>query len=255
MVSASKMKGDMHRLENGKHFGHSSVDMIFKTDVYMQRKAPSENPDAGQLIVPITSDRGLCGGINSGILREMKTYIAENNREAINIFTIGEKGTAGCYRPYPDLLAESAQGLSVPCNFAQTLALTQKIIGLAEGKDKIVIYYNEFINSIVSKIRRVELMGRERFMESMKFQRLYEMRRPDSRTTNPAIYELYVGANLFHARLQNAASEQSARMNAMENASSNAGDLIEQLQLEYNKARQARITSELVEIISGAAAV
>lgn len=81
------------------------------------------------------------------------------------------------------------------------------------------------------------------------------MELPDATTNVPALYELYVSSNLFHAQLQNAASEQSARMNAMENASSNAGDIIDGLVLEYNKARQASITMELVEIISGASAV
>ena len=98
-------------------------------------------------------------------------------------------------------------------------------------------------------------MSKSRFLESMRFQKLYELKLPDGWTSNPAMYELYIASNLFHARLQNAASEQSARMNAMENASSNAGDIIEQLQLEYNKARQAAITQELSEIVGGAAAV
>jgi F-type H+-transporting ATPase subunit gamma len=81
------------------------------------------------------------------------------------------------------------------------------------------------------------------------------MKRPDASTSNPALYDLYVASNLYHAQIQNAASEQSARMNAMENASKNAGEIIDHLTLEYNKARQARITMELVEIISGANAV
>ena len=124
MVSASKMKGDLFRLENGKDFAHESVDMIFKCDTYMQRKTPPESSDQKQLIVPVTSDRGLCGGINSGILREMKAYVADQQRENCELFVIGEKGSAGCARPFPDLLRESVQGLSTPCNFAQTMALT-----------------------------------------------------------------------------------------------------------------------------------
>lgn len=89
----------------------------------------------------------------------------------------------------------------------------------------------------------------------MQYQRLYEMEIPDANTTNPALYELYVASNLYRAQLQNATAEQSARMNAMENASKNAGELIDKITLQYNKARQARITMELVEIISGANAV
>ena len=89
----------------------------------------------------------------------------------------------------------------------------------------------------------------------MKFQRLYNQKQPDKNTSNPALYELYLTSNLWIAFLNNAASEQSARMNAMENASKNAKEIVEKLNLLYNKARQARITMELVEIISGASAL
>lgn len=101
----------------------------------------------------------------------------------------------------------------------------------------------------------MELLPKKRFLETMKFARLYNQTRPDKNTSNPSLYELYLTANLWVAFLNNAASEQSARMNAMENASKNAKEIMEKLTLEYNKARQARITMELVEIISGASAL
>ena len=89
----------------------------------------------------------------------------------------------------------------------------------------------------------------------MQFAKLYNQTIPDKNTSNPALYELYLTSNLWVAFLQNAASEQSARMNAMENASKNAKEIYDALRLQYNKARQARITMELVEIISGASAL
>lgn len=101
----------------------------------------------------------------------------------------------------------------------------------------------------------MELMPRKRFHDVMKFSRLYDQKLPDKNTSIPAIYELYLTSNLWIAFLNNAASEQSARMNAMENASKNAREIVEKLNLLYNKARQARITMELVEIISGASAL
>ena len=104
-------------------------------------------------------------------------------------------------------------------------------------------------------MRKVELISRKRFLETLKYGHLYEQKRPDKATSNPALYDLYVASNLWVAMLNNAASEQSSRMNAMENASKNAGEIVEKLNLEYNKARQARITMELVEIISGASAL
>ncbi len=98
-------------------------------------------------------------------------------------------------------------------------------------------------------------MPRKRFLDTMKFAKLYNQTRPDKNTSNPALYELYLTSNLWVAILNNAASEQSARMNAMENASKNAREIVEVLNLQYNKARQARITMELCEIISGASAL
>ena len=98
-------------------------------------------------------------------------------------------------------------------------------------------------------------MPKKRFLESMKFARLYNQTRPDKNTSNPSLYELYLTSNLWVAFLNNAASEMSARMNAMENASKNAQEIGEKLDLEFNKARQAKITMELCEIISGASAL
>lgn len=101
----------------------------------------------------------------------------------------------------------------------------------------------------------MELMPRKRFLDTMKFARLYNQQRPDKNTSNPALYELYITSNLWVAFLNNAASEMSARMNAMENASKNAKEIIEKLNLDFNKGRQAKITAELCEIISGASAL
>jgi len=117
------------------------------------------------------------------------------------------------------------------------------------------VYYNEFKTAISQIIRRMELMPRKRFIDTMKFARLYNQKLPDKNTSNPALFELYLTSNLWVAFLNNAASEQSARMNAMENASKNAREIVDKLNLQYNKARQARITMELVEIISGASAL
>jgi F-type H+-transporting ATPase subunit gamma len=126
---------------------------------------------------------------------------------------------------------------------------------VSANSDKIVIVFNRYKSAISSEIKKIEVMPKKRFLESMKFQRLYNMSRPDASTTVPALYDLYLSANLYTALLNNLASEQTARMNAMENASKNAGEMIGKLQLEYNKARQSKITSELCEIISGASEV
>lgn len=256
MVAAAKMRGELKRLDDGKRFGYKSVDMIFKSDAYLQRKAPHhESHEASELLVPLTSDRGLCGGINSNVVRELKTYVKEKNRAKVRIIPVGEKGSIAMIRPFPDLIKNSISDIGSPCNYPTIMGIADQVQRQSDGFDKIVVYYNEFQSAISQTIRRMELMPRKRFLDTMKFSRLYSQKLPDKNTSNPSLYELYLTSNLWVAFLNNAASEQSARMNAMENASKNAREIIDKLNLEYNKVRQARITMELVEIISGASAL
>lgn len=255
MVAASKMRGDLMRLEAGKHFGHNAVDLMFKCDTFMQRKQIEIPAEPTELLVPITSDKGMCGSINSGIIRAMRAYVGERNRSKLSVFAVGDKGAVGLTRPMPDLLKIGISEVSTPYNYPTVMALSEHIIKNGESADKIVIFYNEFKSAISTIIREMELMPRRRFLETMKYGKLYDQKLPDKNTSNTALYELYVTSNLWVAFLENAASEQSARMNAMENASKNAGEILEKLTLQYNKARQARITMELVEIISGASAL
>ena len=112
------------RLDAGKHYGYNSVDMIFKSDTYLQRKAPSaEVHDASELIIPLTSDRGLCGGINSSIVREIKNYVKDKRRDKIKILPVGEKGTSAMLRPFPDLIKFSISDVPSPRNFPIVMAI------------------------------------------------------------------------------------------------------------------------------------
>ena len=255
MVSASKMKGDLARLAAGKEFGANAVDMLFKSDQFMQRKMPPEPQDPAILLVPISSDKGLCGATNSTIVRNVKSYVQGVNRSKAKIFSIGEKGSVGFVRPFPDLLKTSISQVGTPYNYPTVMAMSTHISEMSQDSDKIVVVYNEFKSAISSVVRYMELMPKKRFLESMQYAKLYNQTLPDKNTSNPALYELYLTSNLWVAFLNNAASEQSARMNAMENASKNAKEIFDGLTLQYNKARQARITMELVEIISGASAL
>jgi F-type H+-transporting ATPase subunit gamma len=229
---------------------------MFKSDQYLQRKAPlADIHDASEFLVPLSSDKGLCGGINSTIVRELKNYAKDKNRSKLRIMPVGEKGSMGMIRPFPDLIKNSISDIGSPCNYPTIMAIADQVQRQSDGYDKIVVYYNEFKSAISQVIRRMELMPRKRFLDTMKFSRLYSQKLPDKNTSNPSLYELYLTSNLWVAFLNNAASEQSARMSAMENASKNAREIVNQLNLQYNKARQARITMELVEIISGASAL
>jgi F-type H+-transporting ATPase subunit gamma len=107
MVSASKMRGDLRRLNDGKNYGCDAIDMIFKSDLFMQRKMIAEVADPVTVLVPLSSDKGLCGAVNSTIVRECKKLVTSQNRQKYKIFSVGDKGTVGLTRPFPDILKVS----------------------------------------------------------------------------------------------------------------------------------------------------
>ena len=235
MVATSKMKGDLKRLADGKEFGVSSIDNLFNSDTYMKDRIQNVSGGA-ELLVPITSDKGMCGSINSGIIRDMREYVGQRERAKLAIMSIGEKGSVGLQRQMKDILKIGISEVATPYNFPTAMALGENIVRESEihNSDKIVIFYNEFVSAIKTNIRHLELMTRKRFIGSFANMYLYHMNKPSA---TPALYDLYVSSNLWVALLNNAASEQSARMNAMENASKNAGEILDGLTLKYNKAR------------------
>lgn len=115
----------------------------------------------------------MCGGINSGIVREIKVYVKDKNRNKIKILPIGEKGSVAMIRPFPDMIKFSISDVPSPRNFPVVMAIADQITRTGDSSDKIVIYYNEFKTAISSIIKRMELMPKKRFLETMKFARLY----------------------------------------------------------------------------------
>jgi F-type H+-transporting ATPase subunit gamma len=127
------------------------------------------------------------------------------------------------------------------------------VIENAKDCDRTLLIYNEYKNVISQIQRKVEVMNRNEFVQTFKYVTKHD---PDEMVQfTDLFYDFYISSVFYNAFLNNIASEQSSRMNAMENASKNAGEILETLTLDYNKARQAKITMELCEIISGAAAV
>lgn len=144
MVSASKMKQDLQRLDAGKNFGVNAVDMIFKSDQFMQRKMGQDPSDPASVIIPITSDKGLCGAVNSTIVREVKKLAPEINRSKTQIFSIGDKGSSGFVRPFPDMLKTSISQIGTPYNYPTVMAMAVHITNMSKDADKVLIIYNEF---------------------------------------------------------------------------------------------------------------
>ena len=154
MVSASKMKGDLRRLHAGRHFGCDAVDMIFKSDQFLQRKMPAELAEPSQVFVPITSDKGLCGAVNSTCVREVKKIMAGvTNRSKHKIFSIGDKGSSGFTRPFPDILKESITKVGTPYNYPTVMSMAVHVTEMSRDSDKITVIYNEFKSAIAYETR------------------------------------------------------------------------------------------------------
>lgn len=169
---------------------------------------PSEPLEPSVVLVPISSDKGLCGAVNSTIVREVKKIVKHApQRNKIRIFSIGYKGSTGLLRPFPDLLQTSISGVGTPYNYPTIMAMAVHISAMSNEADKITVVYNEFKSAISYVVRHMELMPRKRFLESMKFAKLYNQTVPDKNTSNTALYELYLTSNLWVAFLNNAASE------------------------------------------------
>jgi F-type H+-transporting ATPase subunit gamma len=255
MVAAAKMRAEISRLVAGGNFGHNLATNWFKGDDTARRFLPELGPEARTLLVPFTSDRGLCGGVNSGIIREIKA-MAGKKREKYAIFAIGEKGTLALTRPFPDLLYKSITNILTPVSYATASAIAQALEAAAKEKScqRIELIFNEFKNVVTSKIKRSEVISRSGFRLG-HHKSTFEVEEPDFPLATEVYYDLYLASSVYHAMLNSASSEQSARMTAMEGASKNCNQMIGKLQLEYNKVRQAKITMELCEIISGAEAL
>mmetsp|Transcript_36941 Transcript_36941/g.41999 ORF Transcript_36941/g.41999 Transcript_36941/m.41999 type:complete len:301 (+) Transcript_36941:38-940(+) len=253
MVASSKMRVVIRNLENGKNFAVKELPFMIENSSYYQAKLVEPKNDK-TLLVPVSSDRGLCGASNSGIVREVKS-IVKNQRSNYKIFCLGDKAAAGLIRAFPDCLAFAAHEIEAPINYSTAMALSNHIQEAAEGCSNIEIVYNDFKSVINSTIERVQIPTKDEFLKNIYHLTKYNYMSPGPRKMPEFLYDLYLSPFIYHALLHSAAVEQSARMAAMENASKNAKEMLEKLTLEYNKARQAKITLELCEIISGAAAL
>ena len=205
------------------------------------------------LLVLMTTDKGLCGGVNTIIGRMTRQLIArlEAGGKEYKLYIQGEKGCASFRKAYGTNIVATATEREVPYTFELASSIAQDV--LSADVDAVHLLYNEFKSAIVNipSIRStVPLLD-----PNDPFLYPFDISVEDDKEALQNFYEYTLATQIFYAMLQNAASEQSSRMNAMENASKNASEMVGKLTLKYNKARQARITTELIEIISGASAM
>lgn len=255
MVSAAKLKGDEQRLKKATPF-NAWTGAICGESKLCEDATYDELPQK-VLIVPFTSDKGLCGGVNSFISRNTKQMVGILNAagKECDIVVIGDKGRSQMGRVLGDKMKRTATDVVSPGTYDLAAALTSEVIAAgAADYDAVVLVNNTYVNSAVYKqvYKVIAPMAGEGENEPMM---AYEFE-PD--TKSEVIYDLYefaLTSQIYHSFMDGAASEQSSRMAAMENASKNAGEMIDKLTIIYNRARQSRITTELIEIISGAAAL
>ncbi len=251
MVSAAKLRGDQQRLAAANPFS-AWASAITGADTPLEDLDVSNFPKKN-LLVAFTTDKGLCGGVNSILSRLTRQLVAklEASGKSVEIFVVGEKGRSQLRRAYGDKFIASATDRAAPYNFDLACALTSD--ALVGEFDSVHLLYNEFVSAIAytPSIKSITPL----LDPSSPFLYQFEVEPENDPETLQNFYEYTLATQVFHSLLENATSEQSSRMNAMENASKNAGEMIDKLTLQYNRARQARITTELIEIISGASAL
>jgi len=251
MVSAAKLRGDQNRLSAAAPFAEWT-NAITGNEVDLENLDINSFPQKN-LFVVMTTDKGLCGGVNSILLRLTKQALTKLDASGKNyqLYVLGEKGRGSLRRAYGDKLLGSATDRVMPYTFELASAVAQDII---DGEfDAVHLVYNKFKSAIlyIPSIKSVTPL----VDPASPFLFNYEVEPENDPETLNNFYQYTVATKIFHSMLDNATSEQSSRMTAMENASKNAGEMIGKLTLQYNRARQARITTELIEIISGASAL
>lgn len=217
--------------------------------------------DQTHLLIVMTSDRGLCGGFNGSIVRATKKKVAELARQGkkVKIFCVGSKGYDQLKYGYKQYFLDKVEGLSkktVEFEDAEDLSL-QVQQWFENGEfDVCTVIYNTFKSAIAQEVTFQQLIPLQLDEEetSVPQNAVYEFE-PSEEAILQTLLPENLSVQLFHGLLESSASEQGARMTAMDNATRNAGDMIKKLTLQYNRTRQAAITKELIEIISGAEAL
>jgi len=210
-------------------------------------------------IIVVTSDKGLCGGLNANLLRQVTRFTKELSEEGkqVSFCLIGTKGRA-FFKSYGGKIISATEKLGDDPSIEELLGAVKVLLdSFVEGEvDKIYLASNKFVNTMSQNPtveQLVPLVREETEQKSLHWDYLYEP--DDSRVILDGLMSRYIESLVYQGVVENIACEQAAKMVAMKSATDNAGDLIEELQLVYNNARQAAITQELSEIVAGAAAL
>ena len=264
MVAAAKLRKAQENAENGRPYSDKMANIIL--NLTKSINDPSNAPkllvgtgkDQTHLCVVMTSDRGLCGGFNSNICKLAKSYFKKiiKEKKDLKIITVGTKGLDQLKREYGKFIIKKINFKNKKkIGFNEADEVGKLIIELfyKEEFDKCILFYNNFKNVITQIPQAQQIVpAEEADSSSNDDQRTPYEFEPDEDEILDDLLPKNISTQVFKALLENAASEQGSRMTAMDNATRNAGDLVDKLTINYNRSRQASITKELIEIISGA---
>jgi F-type H+-transporting ATPase subunit gamma len=270
MVSAAKLRRAQDRVVTARPFANKMSEVLGelakRTDEDFHHPLLDLRGDERYLLVLVTADKGLCGAFNTNLTKAAQAFIRENSDKSIEIMAIGRKGR-DFFRNRHATIAGEYIGLTGKgrVEFSEALEVARDIIKTYTedtGIDKVFLIYNEFKSVLSQRVVQEQLLPVSRAKEE----------EPEAKSQQPVnlvdyIYEQppeemfsrllprLVETQIFRALLESIASEQGARMTAMDSASKNASELIESLTLNMNRIRQAAITNEIIEVVSGAAAL
>ena len=262
MVAASKMRKTQDRMLATRPYSKKIAQIIkhlATANPEYRHPYTMARPVKEVGVIVVSSDRGLCGGLNANLFRLALRRIREwsDQGNGVRLSIVGQKG-ASFFNSIGANIAAQATRLGDKPHLEDIVGVIKVMLDeFADGKvDEVHLLYNEFVNTMTQKPRLIKLLpvSPEEISEESKGQwdYIYE---PDAKQVLDQLLVRYVESLVFQGLVENNACEQAARMVAMKSASDNAGKLIKELQLIYNKARQAAITQEIAEIVGGAAAV
>ena len=263
MVAASKLRRAQENAEKGRPYSEKMNNIILNLSNSIADKENSPKLLAGSgddkvhLCIVMTSDRGLCGGFNTNIIKKAKLYFQKiiDSGKTLKIITVGSKGYDQLKRTYKDNIIEKISFKeSKHANYFDADKVGKIIIEKFEKKefDVCTIFYNQFKNVITQIPQEQQIIPlKATESEGNSSEDNYEFE-PEEDEILSNLLPKNISTQIFKAMLENSASEQGSRMSAMDNATRNAGEMVDKLTIQYNRSRQAAITKELIEIISGA---
>lgn len=266
MVAAAKLRRAQEAAEAARPYAVKMNDVIAglatRTDPSMHPLLEVRKVESNELLIVISSDRGLCGGYNSNIFRSLERFITNQKESGLDVVvaTIGRKARQ-YYRTSSAEVVRDFEGVIGHVTFEKARLIAQFATEafIAGTYDKVFIVYNKFVSAIEYETTIAPLLpltiddieSPDVDVDAIS-EYIFE---PDEATLLAAMLPAHIEVKVLHALLEAEASEHAARMTAMDNATTNAKDMIDSLTLTYNRARQAYITKELVEIVSGAEAL